>query len=143
MIRSLFCLAVCFSTSAIAFADDKEDLKASKGSWNVTKAVFMGTESTDIFKTAVLTIEDEKYTVKIGDMEDKGTVKIDSSKKPKRMTITSTEGVNKGKVFEAIYELDGDKMKVCYMLEGKDPPTAFESKEGTQTLYIEYKREKK
>jgi hypothetical protein len=39
--------------------------------------------------------------------------------------------------------LDGDTLKICYQLEGKDPPAGLESKAGTSTLSIVYKREKK
>ena len=59
------------------------------------------------------------------------------------MDVLGTEGPNKGKTFPSIYELDGDTLKICYTLEGKDRPAGFESKEGTETLLVTYKRAKK
>jgi uncharacterized protein (TIGR03067 family) len=125
-------------------ADEKTDeWKGLKGTWKVEKAVFMGNDSTEAFGTAVLTMEEGKYVVAFAGQEDKGTIKLDASKNPKQMMIESTEGTNKGKTFPSIYELSGDTLKICYALEGKDPPKAFESKADTQTLFITYKRDKK
>lgn len=140
--RNVVCMLAALVWVPVASADDKEDAKAVKGSWNVEKVVLMGTDQTEMFKSLVLTMDDGKYTVSFGTNVDKGTYKIDSSAKPKRVTITSTEGPMKDKTIEAIYDLNGDTLKVCYALEGKDPPKEFESKEGTQTLYVVYKRGK-
>jgi uncharacterized protein (TIGR03067 family) len=139
----LCCAAIVAFVSPLAADEKSDDWKGLKGTWKVEKAVFMGTDSTEAFGTAILTMEDGKYVVAFAGEEDKGTVKLDASKKPKQMTIESTEGTNKGKTFPSIYELTGDTLKVCYALEGKDPPTAFESKTGTNTLFITYKRDKK
>jgi uncharacterized protein (TIGR03067 family) len=123
-------------------ADEKDDAKAVKGAWTVEKAILMGADQTELFKTLVLTMDDGKYTVKFGENVDKGTYKIDATAKPKRVSITSTEGPMKDKTLEAIYDLDGDTLKVCYALDGKEAPKTFESKEGTQTFYVVYKRSK-
>lgn len=141
--RGVLCLITLASLSAAVRADDKDEWKKLAGKWNIEKAVLMGSDSTEIFKTAKLTVDEGKYSVEFGDQVDKGTIKLDTAKKPKQMTIESTDGPNKGKTIMAIYELDGDTCKICYALEGKDAPKGFESKEGTQTLYIVYKRDKK
>jgi uncharacterized protein (TIGR03067 family) len=134
------CCAVLLALCPAARGDDWKDLK---GTWKVEKAVFMGNDSTAVFGTAVLTIDEGKYTMAFGGMEDKGTLKLDTAKSPKQMTIVSTVGANKDKTFRAIYEGSGDTLKVCYDLDGKDAPAKFESKEGTNTLFVTYKRDKK
>ena len=58
------------------------------------------------------------------------------------MDITGTEGPNKGKTFLAVYELDGDTLRICYDLSGKSRPTEFKTTEGTQLFLVSYKREK-
>lgn len=141
--RGVLCMFAIVASSAAVLADDKDEWKKLSGKWNIEKAVLMGADSTEIFKTAKLTVEEGKYSVVFGEQEDKGTIKIDTAKKPKQMTIESTDGPNKGKIIMAIYEIDGDTCKICYALEGKDAPKEFESKEGTQTLYVVYKRDKK
>lgn len=146
MSRTVSRYAVCAFAALIgtstSFGDEKDEWKALKGAWNVEKAVVKGTDSSEALKAIVLTIDEGKYVAAFAGNEDKGTLKLDPAAKPKRVTITSTEGPNKGKTMEAIYEINGDTLKVCYALEGKDPPKEFESKEGTETLFVIYKRGK-
>jgi uncharacterized protein (TIGR03067 family) len=81
--------------------------------------------------------------VTVGEKADKGTVKRNSAAKPKELDITGSEGPNKGKSILAIYELDGDTLRVCYDLGGKNRPTDFTTKEGTLRFLVTYKRAKK
>jgi uncharacterized protein (TIGR03067 family) len=73
--------------------------------------------------------------------------KLDENKKPKTIDLTAGGRDGSGKkpddVLPGIYELDGDSLKICLGLPGKDRPTEPSAKEGAkQTLYT-YKREKK
>lgn len=72
-----------------------------------------------------------------------GSTKIDPTKKPKQSEATYTEGELKGKTVLAIYEIDGDNMKACAALSGKDRPTEFISEPGSGHVLITYKREKR
>ena len=135
-----FVILLCGPTAA---EEKKDDAKAMNGLWTVEKAIFKGKDATDLFKEAKLTITDGKYSVDFAGTKDEGTLKIDADKKPKTIDIIGTEGPNKDKTIPSIYELDGDILKICYTLEGKDRPAAFESKEGTETLFVTYKRAKK
>jgi uncharacterized protein (TIGR03067 family) len=139
----LCCLALVVLTPGLRADDKADEWKGLKGTWKVEKAVLRGEDTTDAFKSAVLTMEEGKYTVDFAGGQDKGTITLDTVKKPKQMTIVGTDGPNKGKTLPAVYELDGDTLKICYQLEGKDPPAGLESKAGTSTLSIVYKREKK
>lgn len=148
MIRAIvqcgFVIANLAASFVPVFGDEKaDDAKAMTGTWSIEKAVLKGEDSTDIFKGAILTITDGKYEVDFAGQKDKGSITLDVSKKPKRMTIEGTEGPNKGKTIPCIYEMSGDTVRICYQLEGKEHPTAFESKAGTDTLLVTYKRVKK
>ncbi|HUJ71287.1 MAG TPA: TIGR03067 domain-containing protein, partial [Verrucomicrobiae bacterium] len=77
-----------------------------------------------------------------GSLPDKGTYTIDSTTKPKSMTVTGTEGPNNGKTFPAIYELKGDQLRICYDLSGAKRPTEFKSIAGTQLYLVTYNRKK-
>ena len=46
------------------------------------------------------------------------------------MDIFGADGPNKGKTILAIYELNGDTLRVCYDLTGKVRPTEFKTKKG-------------
>jgi len=77
-------------------------------------------------------------------MPDKGACTIDRSTTPKRMTITSTDGPNKGKTFLAIFEhKDAVSMRVCYDLSGKEFPKEFAAPKGTQLYLVGYRRQVK
>ena len=126
-----------------AMSDDPKDTDTIQGTWLASTAELAGKPfPEEVRKSIKLTIKDGKYTVTVGKTPDHGTSKLDPSAKPKAMDITGTEGPNKGKTFQAIYELDGDTLKVCYDLSGKGRPAEFKTAEGTQLFLVTYKREK-
>ena len=66
----------------------------------------------------------------------------DLSAKPKALDITGTEGPNKGKKIPAIYERNGDTLRVCYDLSGKSRPAEFKTTAGTRLFLVDYKLQK-
>lgn len=140
----LLTVAVALLGTAVVRADAvADDWKKLAGTWKVGAATLNGEDATAAFQEAVLTIEEGKYKVAFAGMSDAGTLQLDPARKPKLMTITGTDGPNKGKTLPAIYEVDGDTLKVCYTLDGKDAPTEFHSTAGNKTLLVTYKRDKK
>jgi uncharacterized protein (TIGR03067 family) len=123
--------------------DKKDDAKSIDGTWMPTEAELAGGKFPDeVRKSMKLVIDDGKYTVTVGTNPDKGTLKLDPSKKPKSMDITGAEGPNKGKTIPAIYELKDDTLKICYDLSGKARPTEFMTAKDTKLFLVTYKREK-
>ena len=136
------CLTVAASLTAFA-ADPPDDAKAVQGSWTPAKADLGGQPMTEaVLKSISLKLDNGKYEVSVGGNPDKGTYTLDSTSKPKGMTITGTEGPNHGKTFPAIYELKGDTLRICYDLSGTKRPTEFKSIAGTQLYLVTYKRKK-
>ena len=83
----------------------------------------------DELKGLIVTFDGDKHTVKKGDeVIQVGTQKLDPSKSPRTITVTMTEGPNKGTVMLGIYEIDGDTLKVCFDPQGKKRPTEFKSR---------------
>ncbi len=140
----VLCLtSILFLASTVRCGDDKEEIKMMEGTWKPTMAELAGKKFPDeIVKTMKLVVMNDKYTVTVGEVIDKGTVKLDPSKKPKEIDIVGTDGPNKGKTFLAIYELDKDSLKVCYDLSGKARPTEFKTKPDTLLFLVTYSREK-
>jgi uncharacterized protein (TIGR03067 family) len=142
-IRSSVCLVLVLAFTLSVRSDDAKDADTLQGTWLPAEAEIAGQKfPEEIRKTMKLVVKDDKYTVNVGDKVDQGTVKLKPSAKPKEMTITGTDGPNKGKTFLAIYERDGDTLKVCYDLSGKAHPTEFKTTPGTQLFLVTYKREK-
>jgi uncharacterized protein (TIGR03067 family) len=81
-----------------------------------------------------MVIKGDRWT--LGDNEDSGemTCKIDPSKKPKALDTKE----EKGKTSLAIYELKGDRLKLCDAGHAdRERPTDFVTEAGTpQTLFI-------
>ncbi len=126
--------------------DDEREKKARAemtGTWVPTAAELDGEKlPADAYKSIKLVLENEKYTVTVGEQVDEGTVKLDLESDPTGMEIKGTKGPNEGKTIPAIYELQDDTLKVCYNLEGKKRPTEFKTKAGSKHYLITYKREK-
>lgn len=128
-----------------ADADAKSGF-SHEGSWRPIAAILGGTKVPKPALDAItLKITGTNYEVKVvGEKEpDLGTFKIDSSTSPKRMTITSTNGPNRGKTFLAIYEMkDSGSMRVCYDLSGTEFPKEFKAPRGTSFYLVGYRRPK-
>ncbi len=136
------CLAVGASLNAFA-ADPPDDAKAVQGNWKPAKAELAGQPMTDaVLKSISLKLDNGKYEVFVGGQPDRGTYTLDSATKPKSMTITGTAGPNNGKTYPAIYELEGDTLRICYDLSGAKHPTEFKSLAGTQLYLVTYHRNK-
>jgi len=140
--RAIAFLAVCLWTSVVL----AEDPYPRDGVWKPIAAVLGGTRLPDeAVKAITLKITGEKYEVTIEgeNHSDKGTCTVDSTTTPRRMTIKSEEGPNKGKTFLAIYEMkDEVSMRVCYDLSGKEFPTEFKAPPGTMMYLVGYRRQK-
>jgi len=135
-------LAVALSLSAFA-ADSPDDAKAVQGDWKPVKAELAGQPMPDaVLKKISLKLDNGKYEVFVGESPDRGTYTLDSAAKPKGMTVTGTEGPNNGKTFPAIYEINGDTMRICYDLSGAKRPTEFKSVAGTKLYLVNYHRKK-
>src|SRR6185437_12515782 len=136
-----FCIAVS-ALNGFA-ADSADDAKTVQGNWKPVKAELAGEPMPDpVLKTISLKLENGKYEVFVGDHPDRGTYTIDSTSTPKSMTVTGTEGPNQGKIFPAIYELDGDTLRICYDLSGAKRPTEFKTVAGTKLYLVTYQRKK-
>jgi uncharacterized protein (TIGR03067 family) len=143
--KHIFCIGLAVAASLSAFAaDPPDDAKAVQGSWTPARAELGGQPvANDVLKIISLKLENGKYEVFVGDKPDRGTYTIDSTTKPKSMTITGTEGPNNGRTYPAIYELKGDTLRICYDLSGAKRPTEFKSSAGTKLYLVTYNRKKK
>jgi len=118
----------------------RDDRKTIKGTWVIVEAELGGQKLPDEgVKGTKLILTGGKYRYQ----NDYGDYKLYSSEKIKAMDIIGVEGPNKGKRFLAIYELDGDKLKICYDLAGKTRPTKFKTEAGTMQFLVTYQRERR
>jgi uncharacterized protein (TIGR03067 family) len=134
------CLAVGASLNGFA-AGSPDDAKAVQGMWVPAKAELAGQPMPDaVLKIISLKLDNGRYEVFVGEEPDRGTYTLDSATQPKSLTVTGTAGPNSGKTFPAIYELNGDTLRICYDLSGASRPTGFKSIADTKLYLVTYNR---
>jgi uncharacterized protein (TIGR03067 family) len=142
-------LAFMFFVGVGRAEDDaaKKDLEKLAGKWVVVSAEQNG-EPLDRIKNGTLEIaaKDGAFTVKTASgSELKGTITLDPAKKPKQADLYHTEGVLKDKTWKAIYDLDADTLKLCYLEADstKERPKEFKAVKDSEQMLIVMERVKK
>ena len=113
-----------------------------EGTWLCVSATINGkalpTTTTDMLR---LTLTKDRYkTEKGAEVLFDSTYTIDPSKSPKEIDMVGTEGELTGKVAPGIYLIDGESLRICYVMPGLPRPKTFESAEGSQVFLIVWKR---
>ena len=137
-----FCVLALLGVQTSMADDNADGLKKLNGEWAVVSMEVAGRKLPDAAAKAIkLVNKDGEYTV-TAESDDKGMFTVDVSKTPKTMTIKGADGPNKGKTFLCIYELNGDEMKICYDLTGKEHPKEFKTEAGKVHMLATYKKVK-
>jgi uncharacterized protein (TIGR03067 family) len=71
---------------------------------------------------------------------DSGEYLIDDAASPQTMDIVGREGPNAGRTMLAIYQLEADRLTVCYDLDGKERPSDMQPRDDRLLLSITYTR---
>jgi len=116
----------------------KADKDAIQGTWKLVSAEHGGKidkpEGADALK--IRFEGGQSYQVKGEEKVDPAEFKLDSDKSPKQIDLTPGTGPDKGKTMKGIYELNGDKLKLC--IAGDDRPADFKAeKEDPAVLTFE------
>lgn len=142
-LSALLLFAALVAGSSALGGDGKDKKDELQGKWEVVSSKMLGKEKPLADGGVHMTFEAGKVKFKEGmKAEEDGTYKLDTAKKPKEIVITP----NKGPALPGIYQLDGDKLKICFGLpDFKDklvdakPPTSFNDE---KTFLLELKRVK-
>ena len=123
--------------------DNAKNLEQMQGDWAVVSVVRDGVkEEDDNAQSLFRTVKGNQYTVFLFDKAvGNGTSKIDATKKPK--TIDSFPANLAGKALLGIYQIEGNTITTCYAAAGKERPTEFGSKKGSEHTLMVWEREKK
>jgi uncharacterized protein (TIGR03067 family) len=139
-------MVLVFEGVARSPADDA-DASARKlltGTWICQSAVNDGKPlNAEIVKKLRLVMTRDQYATYKGEqLLFAGPYKLRPSKSPAEIDVFSTEGESKDKPAQGIYSLEGDTLKLCYTMPGKERPKDFESKAGSEASFIVWKRTK-
>jgi uncharacterized protein (TIGR03067 family) len=140
---SVACLIV--AGTVVGQDANKKEMALLDGEWSMVSGQANGQDMPKEFvNTGKRVAKDDEVTIKIGgQVFFKAKFTIDATKKPKTIDYVMTEGFTKGQKQLGIYELDGDMVKFCFAAPGKDRPTDFTAKEGSQRTFSVWKRDKK
>lgn len=135
MRRKVIVVFLLHAIACHAAADEranKEEAAKLQGTWNFVALEIGGMKlPAEALSGSKLVIKDNAFAMESVGVTYKGTFKIDVSKKPKTLDLNFTEGPENGNTALAIYELDGDKWKICLAVTSKDRPLEFAAKPGT------------
>jgi uncharacterized protein (TIGR03067 family) len=82
---------------------------ALQGTWTVT--AINGQSTADAGQNMTLTITGERYSQAVnGEVNERGTIKVDPTKKPMTIDFTISEGNDAGKPQAGLVEVTGDSM---------------------------------
>ena len=123
----------------------KKEMALLEGEWSMVSGEADGISlPKETVRSAKRVAKDGMTTITMGGrVYFKAKFSIDPTKKPRAIDYTMTEGPTKGKTHLGIYELDGDTVKFCFAAPGKDRPTDFTAKEGSERTLSVWKRDKK
>lgn len=114
---------------------------ALTGTWEMIRAELAGADSPDLLALKVrLELTASAYTVRFADqVADRGTVTHHPGATPAALTLVGAAGPNAGRTIPCIYQLVGDRLRVCYGLDGT-APTAFATAAGSPHYLATYRR---
>lgn len=111
------------------------------GVWQMIRAELSG-ESAPELVTAKTTIElcDGQYLVRYaGQVVDRGTFELGAAIECPTFVLHGKEGPNAGRSIPCLYQLRGDRLRVCYGLDGT-APDGFATVGGDQRYLAVYRR---
>lgn len=133
--------------SWLAAADEVKLAAAWQGKWQVTAMHSGDVELPEEFvKRISMQVENANMTWQVNDQAIKARVTfVGTEDKPRPIDIVGVGGENDGRLYEGIYELGEDTLKLCLntTTNVKQRPIEFAAPAGSTFVVIEFKKEKK
>ena len=108
------------------------------GTWRPVRAELDGQHAPELaLERMEFILREDVYTVRFaGETHDRGTFTHTEAV----LTFTASHGTNAGRIITAIYQLVGDRLRICYGLDGT-APAAFKTAPGSCRYLVTYRRE--
>jgi len=112
-----------------------------EGLWQPLKAELSGESAPEMVIThTTLTLRSGRYTVRFdGEVADQGSYVLAPGAPHAVLTLTGEKGANSGKKIPAIFQLVGDRLRVCYGLDG-ELPEQFSTTSAQRFYLVTYRR---
>lgn len=111
------------------------------GIWEMVRAEHAGDPSPELVALRVeLRLTADSYAVHFaGELADSGTFTAESTGPHPALVLCGTKGPNSGRTIPCIYQLMGNRLRICYGLDGTTPE-AFATTAGSQLYLATYRR---
>jgi uncharacterized protein (TIGR03067 family) len=131
--------------SIVSNADERKSAgnDSLEGTWKLT-SVEINAQSLlmDKLQEGQLVVQGARYSLALGDIRLEMTHDLHANKQPKQLNLTIAEGSDKGKVFHAIYKLEGDRLTICRSIKPDvDRPAEFVSKPDSGLMLVVWTRQ--
>lgn len=124
---------------AVPQAISRSDVDELQGTWDVTEVSYAGgLLPAKRFPFARLRIRGDTFTQEGADGKLEMSFRIDSGRNPKTMDMETREFHRE--TYHAIYDLNGDTLRICRREADQDRPTTFVSARNTGIFLITAKR---
>jgi uncharacterized protein (TIGR03067 family) len=112
-----------------------------EGLWQPLRAELSGESAPPmVLERMTLTLRSGRYTVHFGgEISDQGTFTHAASDPHALITLTGQRGANAGRTIPAIFQLVGDRLRICFGLDGK-LPAAFATDATSRLYLVTYRR---
>jgi uncharacterized protein (TIGR03067 family) len=108
------------------------DVTTLQGTWKIVSLEAEGaTADADQLQAPRLMIKGNAFVFSTERSEQRGTLAIDGSKKPKTIDLTFADGPDKGKTAHGIYKIEDDTLTLCLGEVGAERPRKFVTKPKT------------
>jgi uncharacterized protein (TIGR03067 family) len=87
-----------------------------------------------------LMLNGNHYTLKLGELTNTGTFRLDPERSPKTVDVIPSEGPDKGRTFPGIYYIEAGIMRSCFNVGGGKRPTSFTTKDQPGWVVVEQRR---
>jgi uncharacterized protein (TIGR03067 family) len=112
-----------------------------EGLWQPLKAELSGETAPDMLLARMtLTLREGRYLVHFGgEVSDRGTFTLSPGEPHAEINLHGEAGANAGKKIPAIFQLVGDRLRICFGLDGLRPDT-FTTASETRFYLVTYRR---
>lgn len=112
-----------------------------EGLWQPIRAELSGEAAPPmVLERMTLTLRSGLYTVHFGgEASDQGSFTHAASEPHSLITLTGEKGANAGRTIPAIFQLVGDRLRICFGLDGK-LPAAFSTDTTSRLYLVTYRR---
>ena len=100
-----------------------DDASEVEGVWSMVRAEMDGVAAPELVaRNLTLELACGEYRVRLNDeTTDSGTFELGGTRNGQTMLLRGSEGPNSGRTIPCIYQITGDRLRVCYSFDGAMP----------------------